>query len=149
MPRPSSSRSHSSTHSSTGSSPSIGVRHSASAWLKANHLGLEPLEQRLALTTLPAGFTETLVTTNSDLSSPTAMDFSPTGELWVLEQAGDVEFIRTDGSKFTALDLTVDSAGERGLLGIAFDPRTTAPDQRRLRLSVLHQATHRHQRSGQ
>lgn len=85
-------------------------------------LRLEPLEQRLALTTLPPGFTETLVTTDSNLSSPTAMDFSPTGELWVLEQTGDVEIIRADGSAHTALDLTVDSAGERGLLGIAFNP---------------------------
>ena len=89
---------------------------------RRGHFGLEPLEQRLALTTLPAGFTETLVTTNSNLSSPTAMEISPTGEIWVLEQAGDVEFIRADGSAYTALDLTVDSAGERGLLGIAFDP---------------------------
>ena len=76
-------------------------------------LSLEPLEQRLALTALPSGFTETLVTTNSNLSSPTAMEFSPTGELWVLEQAGDVELIRADGSAHNALDLTVDSAGER------------------------------------
>ncbi len=87
-----------------------------------SQLSLEPLEQRLALTTLPPGFTETLVTTNSNLSSPTAMDFSPTGELWVLEQAGDVEFIRGDGSAHNALDLTVDSSGERGLLGITFNP---------------------------
>jgi glucose/arabinose dehydrogenase len=85
-------------------------------------LRLDPLEQRLALTALPSGFTETLVTTNSNLSSPTAMEFSPTGELWVLEQAGDVELIRADGSAHNALDLTVDSAGERGLLGIAFNP---------------------------
>src|SRR5262249_40528853 len=32
----------------------------------------EALEARLALTTLPAGFTESLVTTNSNLSAPTA-----------------------------------------------------------------------------
>jgi len=89
---------------------------------RRRHLDLEPLEQRLALTTLPAGFTETLITTQSNLASPTAMEISPTGEFWVLEQAGEVEFIRADGSSFTALDITVDSQGERGLLGIAFDP---------------------------
>src|SRR5262249_34077087 len=58
----------------------------------------------------------------SGLSSPTAMDFSPTGELWVLEQGGRVKLVRSDGTTFTAATLTVDSNGERGLLGIAFDP---------------------------
>ncbi len=89
---------------------------------RKTRLHLQPLEDRLALTTLPAGFSETLITTNSSLSSPTAMEFSPTGELFVLEQAGDVELIRTDGTKHTALDLAVASASEQGMLGIAFDP---------------------------
>lgn len=85
-------------------------------------LSAEALEPRLALTTLPAGFTETLLTTNSNLSSPTAMEISPTGEVWVLEQSGNVKLVRNDGTTFTAIDLVVDSAGERGLLGIAFAP---------------------------
>jgi len=85
-------------------------------------LGLEPLEDRLTLTTLPPGFSETLITTNSNLSSPTAMDFSPTGQLWVLEQGGAVKLVRSDGTTHTVATLAVDSAGERGLLGIAFDP---------------------------
>jgi glucose/arabinose dehydrogenase len=50
------------------------------------------------------------------------MDFSPTGQLWVLQQTGAVKLVRNDGTTHTALTLTVDSAGERGLLGIAFDP---------------------------
>src|SRR5262245_47837171 len=82
-------------------------------------LGFQVLEERLALTTLPAGFRETLITTASDLSAATAMEFSPTGQLWVLEQAGAAKLIRADGTAHTALALTVDSAGERGLLGIA------------------------------
>ena len=89
-------------------------------------LGLQELEARLALTTLPAGFHETLVTTNSNLAAPTAMEFSPTGQLWVLEQAGVVQLVRGDGSTYPALTLSVDSAGERGLLGIAFDPNYAA-----------------------
>jgi glucose/arabinose dehydrogenase len=50
------------------------------------------------------------------------MDFSPTGELWVLEQTGRVKVVRPDATTHTALTLGVDSRGERGLLGIAFDP---------------------------
>jgi glucose/arabinose dehydrogenase len=82
---------------------------------------IEQLEDRSMLaTTLLPGFTETTVTTG--ISGPTAMEISPDGRLWVLEQAGRVKLVRTDGTTFTALTKTVDSAGERGLLGIAFDP---------------------------
>jgi glucose/arabinose dehydrogenase len=81
---------------------------------------LEELEGRLTPTTLPPGFTET--TLASGFSSPTAMDFSPDGRLFVLEQAGNVKLVHADGTTWTALHLAVDSAGERGLLGIAFDP---------------------------
>ena len=86
----------------------------------------EALEPRYTPTTLPAGFTEATVATG--LSSPTAMEFAPDGRLFVLEQAGNVELVRSDGTTWTALHLNVDSQGERGLLGIAFDPafaRTT------------------------
>jgi glucose/arabinose dehydrogenase len=81
---------------------------------------LEALEGRWIPTTLPAGFTEAAVTTG--LTNPTAMEFAPDGRLFVLEQAGNVELVRGDGSTWTALHLNVDSQGERGLLGIAFDP---------------------------
>ena len=80
----------------------------------------EALEARCTPTTLPAGFTEATVATG--LTGPTAMEFAPDGRLFVLEQAGNVEFVRADGSTWTALHLNVDSQGERGLLGIAFDP---------------------------
>jgi glucose/arabinose dehydrogenase len=79
----------------------------------------ETLEERFTPTTLPAGFTEAMVATG--LSSPTAMEFAPDGRLFVLEQTGDVELVRNDGTTWTALHLNVDSQGERGLLGIAFD----------------------------
>jgi glucose/arabinose dehydrogenase len=80
----------------------------------------EALEARCTPTTLPAGFTEAIVATG--LTGPTAMQFAPDGRLFVLEQAGNVELVRGDGSTWTALHLNVDSHGERGLLGIAFDP---------------------------
>ena len=122
-----------------------GSRSSRSRW---NHLGSEPLEQRLALTALPAGFTETLLTTNSNLSSPTAMEISPTGEVWVLEQSGNVKKVLGTGATFTAIDLNVDSAGERGLLGIAFDPSLRRRrSEYRLRLSLLHQTARQRERS--
>jgi glucose/arabinose dehydrogenase len=80
----------------------------------------ESLEGRWIPTTLPAGFTEAAVATA--LTEPTAMEFAPDGRLFVLEQTGNVELVREDGSTWTALHLNVDSQGERGLLGIAFDP---------------------------
>jgi glucose/arabinose dehydrogenase len=82
---------------------------------------LEALEQRdLPSTALPPGYTETTIVTG--LSAPTNMNFAPDGRLFVLEQAGAVKLVHSDGTTFTALQLTVDSSGERGLLGIAFDP---------------------------
>ena len=71
--------------------------------------------------TLPSGFTETLVA--SGLSSPTAMAFAPDGRLFVCEQGGNLRVIK-NGSLLPDpfLTITVNSAGERGLLGIVFDP---------------------------
>jgi glucose/arabinose dehydrogenase len=72
--------------------------------------------------TLPTGFTEALIA--SGLSSPTAMQFAPDGRLFVAEQGGRLRVIR-DGALLPTpfLTLTVSSVGERGLLGIAFDPQ--------------------------
>lgn len=82
---------------------------------------LEPLERREVLSTaLPPGFSET--TLASGFNAPTNMDFAPGVGLFILEQGGTVKFVRNNGTSFTSLTLTVDSQGERGLLGIAFDP---------------------------
>jgi glucose/arabinose dehydrogenase len=78
------------------------------------------MEERWTPTTLPPGFVETTVA--SGISSGTAMDFAPDGRLFVLEQSGNVKLVHSDGTTWVALHLNVDSAGERGLLGIAFDP---------------------------
>ena len=40
----------------------------------------------------------------------------------MLEQAGDVRLVLAGGSTHEAIDLVVNSSGERGLLGMAFDP---------------------------
>lgn len=82
---------------------------------------LERLEDRLAPATLPTGFSETLIA--SGLSRPTAMAFAPDGRLFVCEQGGKLRVI--DGGTLLAtpfVTLTVSSVGERGLLGVAFDP---------------------------
>ena len=85
---------------------------------------LELLEDRTTPATLPTGFTEAAVATG--LSSATAMEVAPNGDLWVLEQGGAVKRFRP-GS--TTADLVANlspsglrSEGERGVLGIAFDP---------------------------
>ncbi len=70
---------------------------------------------------LPSGFTATLVV--SGLASPTAMQFAPDGRLFVAEQGGRLRVIK-DGALLPTpfITLTVSSVGERGLLGVAFDP---------------------------
>jgi len=71
--------------------------------------------------TLPSGFAETRVATG--LSSPTAMAFAPDGRLFVAQQGGELRVIR-NGALLTQpfLTVSVNSSGERGLLGVAFDP---------------------------
>jgi glucose/arabinose dehydrogenase len=71
--------------------------------------------------TLIPGFTETPVA--SGLSQPTSMAFAPDGRLFVTLQGGALRVIKNDALLPTPfLTLTVDSSGERGLLGVAFDP---------------------------
>src|SRR5688500_12304377 len=74
-----------------------------------------------AAATLPAGFTESQIA--SGLASPTAMQFAPDGRLFVCEQGGRLRVIK-DGALLPTpfLTLTVSSVGERGLLGVTFDP---------------------------
>jgi len=75
--------------------------------------------------TLPTGFTETMIA--NGLSSPTAMDFAPDGRLFVCLQGGQLRVIKNGSLLATPfVTLTVDSAGERGLLGVTFDPNFSA-----------------------
>jgi len=72
-------------------------------------------------TTLPAGFTETTVA--SGITSPTAMAIAPDGRIFVCSQIGVLRVIKNGVLLATPfVTLTVDSTGERGLLGVAFDP---------------------------
>jgi glucose/arabinose dehydrogenase len=84
-------------------------------------VGFLALSAAARAATLPAGFREALVA--GGLSNPTAMQFAPDGRLFVAEQGGRLRVIK-DGRLLASpfLTVTVNSAGERGLLGIAFDP---------------------------
>lgn len=76
---------------------------------------------RVLAATLPSDFSEALVA--SGLANPTAMAFAPDGRLFVCLQGGQVRVIE-NGTLLAApfVTLTVNSEGERGLLGLAFDP---------------------------
>ena len=83
---------------------------------------------------MPAGFTETRVA--SAISSPTSLDIAHDGRVFIAQQNGTIRIIKNDSllsSPFAKL--TVDSNGERGLLGITLDPNF---DTQRLRLRLLH-----------
>ncbi|HZJ46642.1 MAG TPA: PQQ-dependent sugar dehydrogenase [Pyrinomonadaceae bacterium] len=70
--------------------------------------------------TLPAGFSETQI---SGLTSPTAMEIAPDGRIFVCQQTGGLRVIKNGALLSTPfLTLSVDSSGERGLLGVTFDP---------------------------
>ena len=71
--------------------------------------------------TVPSGFTDSLVA--GGLSTPTAMALAPDGRIFVCEQGGRLRVIK-DGVLLPTpfLTVTVDANGERGLLGVAFDP---------------------------
>jgi glucose/arabinose dehydrogenase len=74
----------------------------------------------VAQVTLPPGFSETQI---APVTNPTAMQFAPDGRLFVCEQRGTLRVIK-DGVLLPTpfVTLSVNSAGERGLLGVAFDP---------------------------
>jgi glucose/arabinose dehydrogenase len=52
------------------------------------------------------------------------MEFAPDGRLFVAEEAGKVRIVKPNGTLATFLDISskVDIAGERGLMGVTFDP---------------------------
>jgi len=71
---------------------------------------------------LPSGFTEEQFGGNLS-GSPTAMAFATDGPLFVCQQGGQLRVIKNGSLLSTPfVNLAVDSSGERGLLGIAFDP---------------------------
>ncbi len=77
-------------------------------------------------TAVPTGFTDTLV---ASIGSPTALAFTPGGQLLVTTQLGDVRVVQ-NGTLLPAPALDLGSvlctASEQGLLGVAVDPSFTS-----------------------
>jgi glucose/arabinose dehydrogenase len=113
-------------HRSHFASPSVRQRCRAN-----RRLLLEPLEHRALLATLPAGFTETAIA--AGLSSATAMEIAPNGDVWVLQQGGVVKRFVAGSTTADVIGnvstLGLSASGERGLLGIAFDPNYSTTKQ--------------------
>src|SRR5687768_5471216 len=88
----------------------------------ATPLFIEAVEPRVLLSVVPSGFSETRFV--DGISRATAMAFAPDGRLFVCEQNGALRVVRSDGTLLATpfVDLNVDADGERGLLGVAFDP---------------------------
>jgi glucose/arabinose dehydrogenase len=84
------------------------------------------LEGRVLLATVPAGFGDSAYATG--IAGATAMAFAPDGRLFVARQAGPLRVVTRSASGTPSLQptpfltVTTDSTGERGLLGVAFDP---------------------------
>ena len=73
------------------------------------------------------GFTKSKVV--GGLRGATSMEFAPDGRLFVNEQGGKLRVIKSGAllpTPFVDLSTTTDAAGERGFLGIAFDPNFTS-----------------------
>jgi len=69
----------------------------------------------------PANFSQVQVATG--INNPTAMAFAPDGRLFICLQSGAIRIFKNGallGTNFASFN--VDANGERGLLGLAFDP---------------------------
>ena len=84
----------------------------------------DPLAESQERITVPAGFSETVIT--NQIAEPTALAFLPNGTLLVTGRKGKVRVIKNGTTLLggAAIDLTskVCPERERGLLGIAVDP---------------------------
>ncbi len=83
---------------------------------------VQPLESRLQLdATVPAGYTYSTVVAGRN--EPTAEVIAPDGRLFVAEQAGDIRVVQGGALLDAPLGtFTVDSSGERGVIGLVLDP---------------------------
>ena len=93
------------------------------------------VSSRATAANLPSGFTEEQFGGNFS-GSPTAMAFAPDRRLFVCQQGGQLRVIKTGSLLSTPfVSLTVDSSGERGLLGHRVRSELR---HEQLRLLVLH-----------
>jgi glucose/arabinose dehydrogenase len=94
---------------------------------------------RVTAAAVPPGFAQRTV--ERGLAGGTDMAFAPGGRLFITLKSGVVRFQRANGTVGTLLNFSgkVEDTGERGLLGIAVDPRFAT--NRRLYLVYTHRAT--------
>ncbi|HEX8459527.1 MAG TPA: PQQ-dependent sugar dehydrogenase [Pyrinomonadaceae bacterium] len=95
---------------------------SAAAFSFALFVSLCFIPQRNArAATVPTGFMDTVVAGN--LTNATAFAFAPDGRIFVCLQDGNLRVVKNGALLPTPfLNVTVSASGERGLLGVAFDP---------------------------
>ncbi|HZI94435.1 MAG TPA: PQQ-dependent sugar dehydrogenase, partial [Patescibacteria group bacterium] len=75
----------------------------------------------LSATTLPPGFQETVLIGN--IFELTSFEWTPNGDLWIITKSGGVRVLRAGATQTTNIaSISVHSAGECGLLGLAVDP---------------------------
>src|SRR5690348_5682903 len=71
--------------------------------------------------TLPTNFQRVQVT--ASLTNPTAMSFIPDGRVLICQQGGQLRVVKNGSLLSTpAVSLSVNTSGERGLIGVAVDP---------------------------
>ena len=91
------------------------------AWVQLCMVMLLLLNNNAQAQTLPANFQRVQVT--ASLSNPTAMAFTPDGRVLICQQGGQLRVVKNGSLLSTpAVSLSVNSSGERGLIGIAVDP---------------------------
>lgn len=77
-----------------------------------------------AVVTLPTGFSQVLVA--GGITAPTTLAAAPDGRFFIAQQYGQLRVVKNDTlltRPFMTLNVNID--GERGLLGVAFDPNFT------------------------
>src|SRR3954447_14714185 len=91
--------------------------------MKYRHAFTEALEPRTLLTTLPAGFQQTLFA-RVPTQVATSMQFAPDGRIFVADnRSGNIRIIKNGKLLSTPFaDVQVDTFRERGLEAIALDP---------------------------
>jgi len=98
---------------------------SSRTWIAAAILVVLSTAPMFGASTPPLAFKEIVITNTLDL--PTAMAVAPDGRVFVCLQTGALRVIDNDILLPTPFaTLPVDANGERGLLGVAFDPAFTS-----------------------
>jgi len=86
---------------------------------------LEPLEDRTVPASVVPGFADALVA--GGLTSPTSMVLADDGRIFITEKGGSLRVFAGGALQATPfVTLSVEAAGERGLLGVELDPNFAA-----------------------